>query len=33
MITDGFIKLLQRIAFIKFKSFLGINTTLLNQEF
>jgi len=33
MITDGFIKLLQRIAFIKFKSFLRIDITLLDQEF
>jgi hypothetical protein len=32
MITDGFTKPLQRIIFIKFKSFLGINTTLLDQE-
>ena len=32
MIVDGFTKLLQRIAFIKFKSFLGIDTTLLDQE-
>ena len=32
MITDGFTKPLQRIAFIKFKSFLRINITLLDQE-
>ena len=32
MIVDGFTKLLQRIAFIKFKSFLGIDTTLLDRE-
>ena len=32
MITDGFTKPLQRIAFIKFKSFLGIDTTLPDQE-
>ena len=32
MIVDGFTKLLQRIAFIKFKSFLGIDTILLDQE-
>jgi len=32
MITDGFIKLLQCIAFIKFKSFLRIDIILLDQE-
>ena len=32
MIIDGFTKLLQRIAFIKFKSFLGIDIILLDQE-
>jgi hypothetical protein len=32
MIINGFTKLLQRITFIKFKSFLGINTILLDQE-
>jgi hypothetical protein len=32
MIADGFTKPLQRIAFTKFKSFLGMDTTLPDQE-